>query len=490
MDLSPDEKKFSTIWEACKPYTMTSFHRGYALYRAVHHIVGMNLPGSFVECGVWRGGSAMIAMLTLKQLGHANRPFYLLDTFDGMTEPGERDVDHHGQSAQVLMQASAAERTQSIYWAYAGIDEVRANLQKVDYPSHLLHIVKGDVRETLPGVEPGAIALLRLDTDFYDSTLMELRYLYPKLVDDGILLIDDYGHWQGAGLAVDEYFDTLAARGEPRPLLQRVDYTGRMAVRPRRAPPATGARYDYRPPGLKRSTLIEHFPSIIPGDPNTIPWAYLRNQVPHIWRTDARSVRDPYTGVLSLEEAELLYNNALFFSGHRGLEIGCHFGWSAAHLLAAGLRLDLIDPALHNADQFAAVSDSLAKIETTGSVALWAGYSPSIVPAVRATGPEPWSFIFIDGWHEGNAPRLDAQAILPFCAPDACVMFHDLTSPYVANGLRQLARAGWNVGLYNTMQIMGVAWRGDVRPVAHVADANVPSATHSHLGDFPMLSTS
>jgi predicted O-methyltransferase YrrM len=488
MTASPDELKFMPIWEACKPFTMTSFERGYALYRAIHHIVEMGLPGSFVECGVWRGGSSMIAMMTLKSLGHANRPFYLLDTFDGMTEAGEKDVDHDGQSAQTLMQASEGERKQSLLWAYADTAEVLANFRQVGYPSHLVNIIKGDVRKTLPSLEIGAIALLRLDTDFYDSTLAELVYLYPKLVENGILLIDDYGHWQGARLAVDEYFDGLVGQGDHRPMLQRIDYTGRIAVRSYRAPPPISLRYDYKPPGLKRSNMLDHFPSLVRGDPNMIPWPYLRKEVPHIWRSDSRSVRHPQTGVLSLEEAEIIYNNALLFKGRRGLEIGCYFGWSAAHLRAAGLQLDLIDPEFNHADQLTAVKDSLSKVKTKASLALWAGYSPSIVPAVRATQREPWAFVFIDGYHEGSAPQLDARAVAPLCAKDACVMFHDLTSPFVANGLREMANAGWKVGLYNTMQIMGIAWRGKVSPVKHVSDPNIIPVSHAHLAEFQVLS--
>ena len=115
---------------------------------------------------------------------------------------------------------------------------------------------------------------------------------------------------------------------------------------------------------------------------------------------------------------------------------------------------------------------------------LWAGFSPSIVPAVRATQSAPWSFAFIDGYHEGRAPLDDAEAVSPFMADDACVMFHDLISPHVAAGLGHFADAGWSVGLYNTMQIMGIAWRGAARPFAHVADRNMPAIEAGHLRSY------
>jgi hypothetical protein len=88
--------------------------------------------------------------------------------------------------------------------------------------------VSGPVETTLPAQAPDRLALLRLDTDWYASTRHELEQLYPRLVREGVLIVDDYGHWEGAREAVDEYF---AANG-PAPLLQRVDYTGRMAVKP------------------------------------------------------------------------------------------------------------------------------------------------------------------------------------------------------------------------------------------------------------------
>ena len=85
-------------------------------------------------------------------------------------------------------------------------------------------IFKGDVLSTLavPDNLPLKIAVLRLDTDWYESTRMELETLYPRLSVDGVIMIDDYGHWTGARRAVDEYF----ARGQ-RPLLQYTDATGR-----------------------------------------------------------------------------------------------------------------------------------------------------------------------------------------------------------------------------------------------------------------------
>jgi hypothetical protein len=246
-----------------------------------------------------------------------------------------------------------------------------------------------------------------------------------------------------------------------------------------------GRRRDYVSPGLADPGLMRFFPDLAEGDVAELQWPYLRKDAPHIWRRDLRGRRNPFIGVLSLDEATLLHNNALPFRGRRGLEIGCHYGWSTAHLVAAGLDLDVIDPALGAPDQMRDVRESLAQI---GPARLWAGFSPSVVPAVRAVRPEPWSFAFIDGHHEGDAPRDDARAVLPQMAEDALVMFHDLVSPHVAAGLAVFAEAGWKVGLYNTMQVMGVAWRGAAAPAAHVADRDMPVAKGEHLRGFGALS--
>ncbi len=268
--------------------------------------------------------------------------------------------------------------------------------------------------------------------------------------------------------------------------VEYVDFSG---VEPVSKTSWPGARRDYVSPGLKDPGLIAAFPSLTARDPAPLQWPYLRKDAPHIWRSDARSLRNPDIGVLSLDEATLLHNNALTMAGRRGLEIGCHYGWSTAHLIAAGLDLDVIDPGLGYPDQGGDVAASLARVGGRARAHLWAGFSPSIVPAVRATQAAPWAFAFIDGYHEGRAPLDDAEATIGLMGEDALVMFHDLISPHVAAGLGHFADAGWNVGLYNTMQIMGIAWRGHARPVAHVADKDMPEIAAEHLKRFGVLST-
>jgi hypothetical protein len=202
----------SPIVEAALPYTMTGAERLQALEDAVRHVVARGIPGALCECGVWRGGSVLAMALTLRDCGEESRELWLYDTFAGMTEPDERD----GPEAARLGGELAV-----------GLEEVRATLLSSGYPHERFHFVAGPVEETLPGRSPGPLALLRLDTDWYASTRHELEHLYPLLAPGGVLIVDDYGHWEGAARAVDEYF----AAHPPRPLLARIDYTCRMAVK-------------------------------------------------------------------------------------------------------------------------------------------------------------------------------------------------------------------------------------------------------------------
>jgi O-methyltransferase len=207
------------------PYTMTTPPRIYALVRAVEYVVHRGIPGAFVECGVWRGGSMMAVALTLQRLNATDRELYLFDTFAGMTAPTDADVKPSGERAADLLEAEDAD---SDVWAIASLDDVRETLLGTGYPAERIHFVEGPVEETLPDRAPAEIGLLRLDTDWYASTKHELVHLYPRLRAGGVLILDDYGYWQGARRAVDEY----VAEHELRLLLNRIDHTARIALKP------------------------------------------------------------------------------------------------------------------------------------------------------------------------------------------------------------------------------------------------------------------
>ena len=180
-----------------KEFTMTSAERIHGLCEAVRYLVSAGIEGDFVECGVWRGGSMMAVAETLKRLQATDRDLHLFDTFSGMNDPTDKDVSCNGQSASSLLQAQSKSDPTSV-WCVSGLDEVRNNLQTTAYPEDRLFYHPGMVEQTIPSAAPAKIALLRLDSDWYESTRHELVHLFPRLTDGGVLIVDDYGHWEGA----------------------------------------------------------------------------------------------------------------------------------------------------------------------------------------------------------------------------------------------------------------------------------------------------
>jgi hypothetical protein len=213
------------IVEAVKPYTLTSPERLVALIEAVRHVVAANIPGGIVECGVWRGGSMMAAALALKDVERTDRDLYLFDTFEVMTAPQAEDVNFRGQSAIPEFEKTKINADSSTL-GFVGLTDVQAAMKRTGYNPSRVHYIKGRVEQTIPAQAPESIALLRLDTDWYESTRHELEHLYPRLSPGGILIIDDYGHWRGSRKATDEYFSEQVV------FLNRIDYTGRLMIKP------------------------------------------------------------------------------------------------------------------------------------------------------------------------------------------------------------------------------------------------------------------
>ncbi|MBV8115340.1 MAG: class I SAM-dependent methyltransferase [Silvibacterium sp.] len=207
---------------------MLSVERILANVRAVDHIVRRRIPGDVVERGVWRGGSSMAMAMGLRGRSDTQRTLWMYDTYEGMTDPTDADKVHYGNDAKELMKTARQDEKpeNSLILAAASLEVVQNNMRSTGYPVDRIRYVKGPVEETIPGSLPDRIALLRIDTDWYESTRHELVHLYPRLSSGGILIIDDYGHWQGARKAVDEYFQGSG------PFLNRIDYTGRLAVKP------------------------------------------------------------------------------------------------------------------------------------------------------------------------------------------------------------------------------------------------------------------
>jgi O-methyltransferase len=224
-EFAPDfDREIIDLFRRVQPFTMTSRERIFALCESVRYVVKNSIPGDVVECGVWKGGSMMAAAMMFMKL-QAERKLWLFDTFDGMPPPTDADVDYGGKFAAERM--SKEGKGEGWSWAYGALDEVRHNLKSTGYPDASVSFIEGKVEDTIPAKAPEKIALLRLDTDWYESTYHELQHLYPRLAVGGVLIIDDYGHWAGARKAVDQYIEEKRLKL----LLQRIDYTGRISVK-------------------------------------------------------------------------------------------------------------------------------------------------------------------------------------------------------------------------------------------------------------------
>lgn len=200
--------------EIVKPYSMTSVERITELYNSLEYIRLKNIDGDIVECGVWKGGNILGIMEYLHHY-KIDKKIWLFDTFEGMTSPEDVDLDLNQNHASSMLHIP-------VVLAYSPLTEVKENLEKSKYNKNNLNFVIGDVSETLMNSDniPQKISLLRLDTDWYKSTKDELIFLYPKLVKNGVLIVDDYGHWQGSKKAVDEYFENKNVK------IEKIDYTG------------------------------------------------------------------------------------------------------------------------------------------------------------------------------------------------------------------------------------------------------------------------
>jgi O-methyltransferase len=222
--VTPDIDKdpvFMDLYPQVMSYTMTSKEAVFALYTAINYVLDRNIPGDIVECGVWRGGSSLLAALIMKARNISDRKLYLYDTFQGMTPPTEFDVYKRGNTGLEMME----QYSDDIGWCYALLDDVKAAFSVHNFEFEI-NFIQGDVIETLTKIKPETISVLRLDTDWYESTAAELEQLYPRLSTGGVLIVDDYGSWEGSRKATDDYFNQV-----PGPMLTRIDREVRLGIK-------------------------------------------------------------------------------------------------------------------------------------------------------------------------------------------------------------------------------------------------------------------
>lgn len=208
------------------PYTMTGLNRLSVLIEAVCYVEENSVHGDIVECGVWRGGSMVAAAKTLQHLNRRRR-LWLYDTFSGMSPPTKEDATYYGIHADEVYDKVRSQKEGS-EWCKATLEDVVEVMNRSGYDSSQVSYVKGKVEDTIPASLPERISILRLDTDFYESTKHELLHLYELVVPGGIVIIDDYGYWKGARKAVDEFLEGIP----DRIFMTRIDSSGRVFVKP------------------------------------------------------------------------------------------------------------------------------------------------------------------------------------------------------------------------------------------------------------------
>lgn len=178
------------------------------------YLLQNNIYGDFVECGVWKGGSVALMAYIMKEQDK-KRMLHLFDAFDDICEPdanvdGERAIELVGgkENAQGRLQA-----VKGVYDYKGGhgndVEAYTLITEKIDYDKKFVKVHKGWFQDTLPMAknEIDKIALLRLDGDWYSSTKVCLENLYDKVVNNGIIIIDDYGAYEGCKKAVDEFLN-------------------------------------------------------------------------------------------------------------------------------------------------------------------------------------------------------------------------------------------------------------------------------------------
>lgn len=229
-ELPPDfDAETARILNAIRPFTKTRAETIFALVEAVRYVTRHGIEGDLVECGVWQGGASMAMAYALQASAGTGRErhIYLYDTFCGMSQPSDVDINWRGHAAKHRFEALRLSK-ESSDWCHLSLADVKRNLHSTGFSPDHLHFVEGMVEKTIPAIVPDKIAILRLDTDWYASTKHELLHLFPRVAKFGVVIIDDYGYWQGARKAVDEYI----ADNRLSLYLHRIDHTGRTIIKP------------------------------------------------------------------------------------------------------------------------------------------------------------------------------------------------------------------------------------------------------------------
>jgi len=215
-----------------RAYTMLPYVRLVTLYQQAVHCEKSGIQGSFVECGVWKGGAIGLMALANIRHGKVPRHIHLFDAFDDICEPdakidGEKALNevklYAGIDSEMSGRLKPIKGIYNAFGGYGSLEENKRLLEEViEYDPDYLHYHKGWFQNNLPkdASEIESIAILRLDADWYASTQVCLDYLYDKVTQNGFVIVDDYGYYEGCQKAVDEFIE----KRNLKVFLNHVDY--------------------------------------------------------------------------------------------------------------------------------------------------------------------------------------------------------------------------------------------------------------------------
>lgn len=192
-------KRLLEIYSRVKDYTMVDPTLFCDNLKLLDNIKDLN--GDIVECGVWKGGMSAALAFNIDK----NRHFHLFDSFEGLPAPKQLD----GEAAKAWSRGEMP----NIFYNNCSAEETSA-IQIMNETGQTFTTYKGWFEDTIPNNKIGEIALLRLDGDWYESTLICLEYLYPKLTQSGVVILDDYYTWDGCSKAVHDYLSKIKSRAK------------------------------------------------------------------------------------------------------------------------------------------------------------------------------------------------------------------------------------------------------------------------------------
>jgi O-methyltransferase/8-demethyl-8-(2,3-dimethoxy-alpha-L-rhamnosyl)tetracenomycin-C 4'-O-methyltransferase len=179
-------------WPA-KAHSMIGNRRLQNLREVMEFVLVNNIPGDFIETGVWRGGACIMARAVLKAYGITDRRVWVADSFCGLPAPNPQFA------------ADANDKHHTYTELAVSLEEVKANFAKYDLLDDQVVFLKGWFSETLPQAPIQALAVLRLDGDMYESTMDGLTHLYDKVTTGGVIIVDDFGAVAACRQAVNDF---------------------------------------------------------------------------------------------------------------------------------------------------------------------------------------------------------------------------------------------------------------------------------------------